>query len=476
MKTIRSGVIYNTIYQVLLIIVPLVTSPYLSRVIGAEGIGEYQFRYSIAYYFFLFAMLGVNTYGNREVAKCRESKVKRSIVFWQIFYIQLFTSLVFSVVYVMGGRLFSNSLNAIYYIQVIQILSACVDVNWYAFALEEFKLTTIRSIIMKLLTTLAIFGLVKTKNDLIMYSAIALGGNFVGLCMIMPFIFRTTYYQKPDVKEIKKHLKPNFVLFLPSVASSVYTYMDKVMLGFLSDNSEVGFYNYAENIVAIPNAVTNALSTVMLPRISNMIAHNELKKSKKYLNVALIYVSGINVALMFGIIAVSDIFVPWYLGSEYAYTAYLVKVRAALIVLNGVSMILRTQWLIPMGKDKEYTLSIVSGAVLNACLNTFLIYSCGAVGASMATVVAFVLICVIQLYHSKEAVIFAKLIFSLIIFSGFGVVMLKTINIINVDYLNNTNTIIILFIDMLVGGIIYLGLSGIYLYFAKIRISTRKDI
>ena len=460
-KTIKNGVFYNMIYQALLMVVPLITSPYLSRVLGPDKIGEYQFRYSFAYYFFLFAMLGVNIYGNREAAKFRDNKEKRSSTFWQIFYMQFFSSIILTVAYIITG-FFIKSIDALYLVQIIQILSVIFDINWYAFALEEFKLTTIRSIIVKIITTILIFIFVKGQSDIIKYSIIVLGGNFIGLGMIVPLIFKTTNFEKPKFSEIKKHLKPNLILFVPTLASSVYTYMDKIMLGFLTTNNEVGFYNYAENIISIPCSLTTAVSTVMLPRISNMIIKGEKEKSKKYLNKSLILVTGINIALMFGIIAVADIFVPWYLGNEYIYSAYIVKILGIYIILNGITLILRSQWLIPLDKDKEYTKSIIIGAIVNFIMNLILIRCYKAVGATIATIVSSFIIMIMQMYYSKDGVNIKNFLLVIIPFMILGMCMYGAIISFN-NFFNNCNVILKIVLDVIIGCLIFLPITSIYM-------------
>ena len=194
----KSNVLYNVAYQIIALLTPLLTAPYLSRVIGAEGVGTYAYTNSVASYFFLFAMLGVNNYGNRLVAQTRDNKNKVSESFWQVYYIQLFGTIVWLILYLLlCFRLNNENNKVIFYIQSLYVFSAALDVNWFIFGLEKFKVAAIRSTLVKIISVLLIFVLVKNKQDTWIYTVIIVLGNIVGLLLVWPIVFKETQIQKP---------------------------------------------------------------------------------------------------------------------------------------------------------------------------------------------------------------------------------------------------------------------------------------
>jgi len=278
----------------------------------------------------------------------------------------------------------------------IYVGSVCTDINWYAFGMEEFKLMTIRNIIVKILTMICIFLFVKKPEDLYIHFLIYACGVVLGLLPMWPFILRTTHFVKPDLRQIISHLKPNFTLFLPFIATSLYQYLDKVMVGSIVSSKEVGFYTYAENILTLPMGLTAVVTNVLLPRSSYLVEKGDTEERNRLFNMIIRYSSIISIGAIFGILAIADLFIPWYLGSDYAYTATLLKILTPVILLGSFAGVVRSQILIPEGKDKEYTIAIFSGAIINVILNIFFIQKWHAIGACITTIIANIAVVLVQ--------------------------------------------------------------------------------
>ena len=312
-KSLKSNYLYNSLYQILNIILPLLTAPYLSRILGPEKIGTYAYSYSIASYFMLIAMLGINNYGNRSCAVVRENKKELSATFWQIYSCQLCAGLICIACYF--GWLFtlSGEMKVISAIMILNVISSVLDINWFFFGLEEFKLTTIRNIFVRVLTVVAIFLFVKTESDLWKYTLIMSLGIIGTQVVMWPFLPERVEKVKINSKDVIKHLKPIIVLFIPVVAVSIYKVMDKVMLGYMSTMTQTGYYENTEKLINMPLGLINALGIVMLPRMSKLAADKDNSEANHLIDTSMLFVAFLSVAMSFGLASVAPEFVPLFL-------------------------------------------------------------------------------------------------------------------------------------------------------------------
>lgn len=452
---VGSNVFYNMAYQIIALLTPLITAPYLSRVIGAEGIGIYTYTNSIAAYFFLFAMLGVNNYGNRLVAQTRDEKQKLSTAFWQVYYMQLLLTIICLILYFILCTFVANENNRlIFYMQGLYVFSAAVDINWFAFGLEKFKLTAIRSTFIKIITVISIFLFVKSSEDVWVYTLIILVGNIIGLIIIWPIVFKMTIIQKPSIRKMLQHLKPNLILFIPYIASTAYQGMDKTMLGIFKSESDVGYYNYATNIMNIPLTAIDAIGTVLMPRISNLYINKGGKDTKPIIIQTIFYICIIAIGMGCGVFAIAPTFVPLYLGKEYIYTAKYLMILAFGIPFASIGSIIRMIYLIPYEKDKQYTIAIIIGAAVNFVGNLFLINLFGAYGACITTVGAYIIVLSVQIYYMQNDFNLRTKIYKIVPYILCGIFMILILfqvpNLIH-------NPIIALVIQLGLGVFIYAG-------------------
>lgn len=402
-KSVKKNYFYNILYEILVIIIPLITSPYLSRVLGAEAIGTYTYQYSIVSYFILFARLGIVNHGSREIAKV-DSIEQRSKIFCNVLFIQICSSLFALFAYILYINSFCDtSEKYLAEILVIQILAALFDINWFFFGLEEFKMTSIRNMLIKLINTALIFLLVKNKDDLYKYAGILAICQFAGQFIIWIKLRGLVKYVRPTWLEIKENLKPIFVLFIPTIAVSLYKLMDKVMLGGIAGKEELAFYEYGALFVGIPLSFITSLGTVMLPRISGLAEKGKHEANKIYTRHTMVFVAAMSTAMTAGLAAVAPTLIPWYLGKEFFPSVnVLIWLSADLIFLSWANVI-RTQYLIPYRHDKEYIISLFCGAAVNLSINAILIKPFGAMGAVVGTIAAEFLVCFMQSLFARNA-------------------------------------------------------------------------
>ncbi|ERK32242.1 flippase [Clostridium intestinale] len=403
-RSVGKNYFYNLIYQITLILIPLITIPYISEVLGPTGIGINSFTNSIAQYFILAGTLGMTIYGNRTIATVRNDKEKCRSIFWEIFILQLVTCVAsFSIYILIFG--FNNKYSLYYLMQSMYILAAAVDITWYFMGVEDFKKASLRSTFVKLVSVVAMFIFVKDFDDLWKYILINSLSMLIGQ-IIMWFYVDKSFLKIKYLKNIHilTHLKPALQLFIPQVAIQVYMVLDKTMTGVLANETEVGFYDNSQKIIRLSLAIVTSLGMVMLPKIANLYSSGELNKMKEHLQKAFRFMTMISLPLIFGLIGISDNFVPWFFGKEFLKVINLMKLSSIMILVIAWGNVFGTQYILALGKMKEYTTSVVIGAIINFSLNLVLIPRLLSLGAVIATLCAEIIIAGIQLYYSKEIV------------------------------------------------------------------------
>ncbi|MBR6168849.1 flippase [Candidatus Saccharibacteria bacterium] len=417
MTNTKKNFVYNTIYQLFSIIVPIILAPFLSRRLGVGGSGIYSYTYSVVYYFTLFTLLGINNYGSRLVAKVREDKKEVSKVFWELASLQLtLGTIMVSLFLIMTFTVF-DKYRIIYLIQGLFIFSAALDINWFFYGMEEFKLTVIRSLIIKVINFICILIFVKSPDDVWVYALIMSTSALANQIVLWPFMRTRVIFVRPTIKNMKKHIKPLLVLFIPVIAISIYKIMDKIMIGIISNVNEVGLYEYGEKINSIPLTIIAALGTVMLPKISNLAAKKKRTEIRQYLNKSISFVLFISTPLFYLFAISLNIIVPMYLGNDFSPTSSLTMLLSISLPFVSFANVIRTQYLIPMEKDRIYVTSVVIGAVLNFIVNMLMIPSLGAKGACYGTIIAEISVMVFQTLCIKNEIQLTNNIKTFIIFA-----------------------------------------------------------
>lgn len=403
-QSIKTNYFLNTAYQVLTLITPLITAPYLSRVFGPSGVGVYSYTNSIATFFAMFATLGTSTYGQRLIAQSRDDKMSRSTVFWEVECLALATTLICTVCWLLFSTIVRAN-NLYFYLLTFQIIGAGLNITWFYAGLERFSLIVLRNVVVKVATIAALFLFVKTIDDLSIYIGLMAVSVFVGnLSMWMP-LKRYVVLVPLNSLRIRRHLRETMVYFIPTIASSVYTYLDKTMIGIFTEGSaENGYYEQAHRIIIMAYTVVISLNTVMASRISYLFGQGKTEEIKAKLEQALAFILTISLPLAFGIAGIADDFVPWFFGTGFEKVALLLKCSCPLVVILSLHNFLAAQYLVPCGYRARSTKGVLAGAVINFCCNLLLIPRFQAIGAVVASLIAEASICVIYSYMSKEYV------------------------------------------------------------------------
>lgn len=399
---IAKNYIYNITYQILVLITPLVTTPYISRVLGAKGIGIFSYTDSIVTYFILFGTVGCALYGEREIAYVRNDISKRTVIFKEIVTLRFFTVFISLAVYIpLFG--YGKEYSIIYNILIIEIVANAFDISWFFQGLEEFKKTVARNIIVKLISVACIFVFIKTPKDVPLYAMWYALPILIGNISLWFYLPHYLNEQKINLFACLKHLTPMSLLFIPQIATNLYTVLDKTMIGNLATNiQEVGYYDQSQKIVKIALSITTSLGIVMLPAISHAFSLGKQKEIKKSIEKSFRFIFMLACPIMFGLIGISNNFVPWFFGSGFEKVNSLIVLISPIVLVIGISNVLGTQYMLPTKQQKGYTISVIIGALINFLLNFLLIPKFNSSGAAIATVIAELGVTLTQIYFIRK--------------------------------------------------------------------------
>lgn len=404
MASVKKNYVYNLIAQVLAIILPIVTTPYVTRVLGNENLGIFNYAQSIVNYFVLFGCIGLNTYSQRQVAFYKGDRQKQSQVFWEVLLIRV-VSLTASIVLYGIFIVRTADYPLCYAIFGLELLAALVDVSWFLQGNEDFRNNTIRAIITRLLGLVCIFLFVKNETHLNIYILCCAGAILVGNLSLLPFLRK--FLCRVPWKELRplKHLKPALILFLPQVAINVYTQLDKTMIGVLTgyNYDQVGYYSQAEKIVKLAMTIVTSIGGVMLSRVTVALAHNDQAGAKEYINKSFRFLFLLGWPIAVGLAVAAPDMVPWFFGPGYDAVVPCMVALSPLVLIVGTSNVMGVQYMIPAKRMTEYTISILCGLCVNVLLNVLLIPRLGAMGAVAATLAAETVVTLKQ-YHSLRNV------------------------------------------------------------------------
>lgn len=377
----------NVAYQLLSYVFPLVTVSYVSQCLGVTNIGTYSYTYSTVYLFMLLGMLGINNYGNREIARVRDDKQACSFIFFSIYKLQLLTVGLASIGYVIYIQCIVSEYEKLFWLQAIYLFSAFLDVNWFYFGLEKFKLTITRNCIIKVASLILILFFVRTEADLAQYTVIMAGSTFLSQLYLILILHRYIVNVHTTLHDSLHHLRGCCILFIPVLAFGIYRVMDKTMLGAMATVTELGYYENAERLINIPISIINALGTVMLPRMSYLLKNHSVESTKAiYASMKLALLLSCMMAA--GIFLVSNDIVVVLFGYDFYKSGEIIRILSITILASAWANVIRTQYLIPSGKDTIYVISTIGGAVVNLLLNIVLIPKYGAYGACLGTIAA----------------------------------------------------------------------------------------
>ncbi len=400
--------LYNASYQILALILPLITVPYVARILSPEGVGINAYTNSIVTYFTLVGALGVALYGNREIAFVQKKKYERSKVFWELVILKFFSVGIATILFL--SFVVTREKWQIYFLlQGFNLLATMFDISWYFIGIEDFKKIVIRNTIVKLTTVILTFVLVNDKGDLGLYIFLLAFSMFLGNLTVWPFLKEEVTFVPFKELQITRHIGPTLHLFLPQITMQIYLSLNKSMLGAMDSVVSAGYFDQADKIIRVLFTFVAALGGVFLPRLSNLFSENRGSEAKSLLLKLIDLSNAISLLMIGGIIGVSSTFAIFFFGREYEAVGPLMAVQSLMILLISYGNALGTQYLLASRRTRAYSMSAVAGLVTNVTLNFALIPFWGAMGATVSTVMTELVVSLYQAISLRDVFSFKEL-------------------------------------------------------------------
>jgi O-antigen/teichoic acid export membrane protein len=402
MSILKKNIFYNTLLSLSQILFPLITFPYVSRVLGPNGVGQVGFVDSFTQYFILFSTLGIPLYGVRELSKIRNENDKSSKLFTELILIHLLSTLIFLIIYLCSIYLLSDKgINVnLFLIGTGMLLSNVFIVEWYYQSQEKFQFITKRTIFLRIVFVLLLFLIVSDKADLIKYYSLFLILNILNATVNFYFIVKSDLKLVYSNLDLSKHIKPLLLLMSCSVIGSIYVLLDNVILGILSTPESVGFYTSAVKIVKIPISLIGSFGIVLIPRLSESFSRNDLKSIKYYIDNSFNFVLTFGVPLCFGIALTAKWTILLIAGNQFYPSIELVKYLSPIVVLISLNGIFFFQLFTPGSKEITMIIIVSVCAFISVGLNFILIPKFAHLGAAITTTITEFSVFLLSLYYS----------------------------------------------------------------------------
>ena len=384
--SVKRNFFYQMIFQVVKILIPFITVPIISKALGAEGIGVYSFTSSIAQYFILLSEVGILLYGNREIAMARDDPEKTSQLFSELVALKGLMTFLSLIIYWIVVQTFFKADVLFYLIQLINIVSVFFDITWFFMGLEDFKTVSLINTVIQIGVFFLLIWKIKKPSDLIFYMLIKATGEFLGFSLIWLLAMKKIRFKKVQFKTLIEHLKKTLFYFIPQVGVILYTTLTTTLLGFLKTSQDVGVYTNALHLIVTITTLLTTIDFVLLPRISHLFANKQMSQIMTILNQSIHVQLFLSIPAAFGIAGIAKTVVPWFFGETFLAMTGILPLLSLAVIMMPFGMVLSRQYLLPLGKTKEYTLSVLGGAGVSVLLNIFLIPRYGLMGAVISTI------------------------------------------------------------------------------------------
>lgn len=475
-NTIKGNFLFQMLYQLIILIVPLILNPYLTRTLGDSSLGIYSYTYSVVMCFMMAAKLGIDKYGQRLIASVRDDEILMRKAFWSLYTVHFTVTLIVMLMYIVFVVFVGEKYRTIYVIHGLALASVLLDVSWFFYGIESIKAIIVKNLGIKLAESVLIFIFVNAQNDLLLYTLIMalslVSGNFVILLQAL----RVVKPIKFEWGNFRQHFRPLFVLFMAVIATTLYQILDKTLLGIFSTEREVAYYEYANKIINVPVNIIYVLGTVLMPRMCFYADRGDRDKQNKYVEYSLHFVSFLGIGFSFGFLSVSELFAKLYYGEAFSVCGKVMMALSPLVILFGLESIVRTQYMIPNHMDKQLSVCLWITAFTNILISVKLVPSCGVYGAVIGTVIAEFICTVLQFFCCRSVISIIKVIKTIIPYTVFGAIMYMIIFVIKCFWNISISHLIF---QITIGILFYCLTCMIYLLFASniklfVRIEVRK--
>lgn len=402
-RSIAENLFYNMLYQVLVTVLPIITTPYVARVLGLAATGVHSYTESIVTYFTLFGALGTSMYAVRKIASVREDEKSLAQATLEILALKVILMLITLAIFI-PSLCIGSEYAYLYRIHIINIVATGLDISWFYQGIEDFKKVTIRNLLMKLLFIVALFVFVKTPVDLPIYVLSIVGSSLIGNLMMIAYLPGYVKLRIYEPLQPFRHLKESAALFVPQIMNYVYVLLDRTLLGWMTNTDNVGIYDQAQRLVRMIAGMMHTLGYVMMARISSLTAANDTDSIRKYIHKSIDFTLFLSLPAVMGIIAVAPDFIPFFLGEEFLQVVPTLRIISVVVLTSACNSILGVQLLIPLKREKIYTIAMISGAAVNVAINVCLIPLLGVFGACIASITAELVVMLICYFNTRDMI------------------------------------------------------------------------
>lgn len=459
MNMLTKNYLYTIFYQVFSIIIPIITMPYVTRVLSPNSIGEVNYSQSIAQLFVLSTILGLGKYGVKVIAQEVRGTTDEMKIFIENYIVQIVLGVFSIVIYISLGIIGNNDI--LYYIQVIYIISAILDINWFYQGREDFKKSITRGIFVKIFGLVLIFLLVNDDSDKLIYALVLSGSQFLGTLFLFVTLFRECSFinnikkNSIELNNVKKNLLESLKVFIPIFSLQIGMQMYPIIIGILGTKEDVAYFNNSIKIVLIPLYIVTSLSTVLMPRVTKMIANDtEEKIINKLMKQSFNVVICLSIPLSMGIILIAPNFVPWFFGDNFTDATVFLQILAIKIVPMTLIEFIAYQYLLPHGKNTLYAFYTFIGTLIGFILLPPFFSILGVNGIVFMSVLTDILVVILLI--SKSRFLFMTIIgWDTLKFFVSAITTFAILNMVNFNTITS-NSIVITVLEVLMFIIIYL--------------------
>lgn len=458
---IRQNTLLMLSYEIFITIVPLITIPYVSRVLGTYGVGTYSFAHSSICYFTALTALGVSMYGKREIASCI-NREQRSKTFWNIWAIESLMFVLSFIAYVIYILNCGINIKPALWIQLLTLTGVWLDITWFFFGIEDFKAALMRNFLVRITSTTLVFIFVQSPEDTYLYVFILASCDLFSVTYMWIIIRKYVNKMHFDLHLVKKHLSPMFKMFIPAISVQLFSMTDKFLLGYLVDISAVGLYENAYRITKFPTAFITVLGSVMLPRITKLKVQGNEGLINQYFERSFSLTVFVGLGCAFGLIAVSPTLIPVYLGPDFIDSINLIRILSLILIVIAVGNTFRMQFILPNKMDNLYAKSFFFAAMMNVILNLLMIPLFSYYGAAFASLISEMIICVYLLYRIRSNFNY-KVLFGKVMKYIISALIMLIVVLLTADYFTcRFGDYLSLFFQITIGFIVYISASLLF--------------
>ena len=403
-KKVIKSFAFNMAYQVLILLLPVITTPYVSRCLGVDNVGIFSFTSSIVSYFVLFITFGFHVYGQKEIAKKQHDVTACSQLFFEIQIRKLIVTLLVMLVFV-GFVFIQKKYTVVYIIQAISLIAVFFDISYLYQGLELYNITVIRNGIIKLIGVVCTFVFVRNSSDLNKYILITCLITLLGNVSLWINLDKFISFRNFKSFSLLKDIRFIFELFIPFISIQLYFNIDKTMLGILFETpTENGYYEQANKIIRICSTIITAIGAVLVSSISRMISENNQDKIKETIQDSIRLGLFIASPMVFGLLGVADIFVPIFFGEGYDKASFIIMILSPILLFTAISNTIGNGILVTTNRHNYVSIAAALGAVINILFNIIMIPRMYSVGAAIASVMAEMIVLVVQWFFARDYV------------------------------------------------------------------------